>query len=75
MSISYITNEAGEKTAVIVPIEEWNKLNPTAYSIRERLKTARPIDLSGLRGAWKDRTEDPVAAIRAMRSESRFFRI
>lgn len=69
MSISYITNEAGEKTAVIVPIEEWNKLNPTAESIQERLKTARPVDLSGLRGAWRERTEDPVAAIREMREE------
>jgi hypothetical protein len=69
MSISYITNEAGEKTAVIVPIEEWNKINPTAESIEEWKKKLKPMDLSGLSGVWKDRTEDPVAVIREMREE------
>lgn len=27
MSVQYITDKEGKQTAVIVPIEEWNKLN------------------------------------------------
>jgi hypothetical protein len=71
MSISYITNEAGEKTAVIVPIDEWN-LTSAGQAARKQM-TYKSFDSTKISGRWNRASdEDEVAIIREMRRDRTF---
>ena len=71
MSISYITNEAGEKTAVIVPIEEWNQ-SLAVQEVRPRM-IYKSFDSTKISGRWnRPSDEDDVAVIREMRTDRTF---
>lgn len=73
MSISYITNEAGEKTAVIVPIEEWNNLSKRMGIPDRDAPSYKPFDASQISGRWnRPADDDEVAIIREMRADRKF---
>ena len=38
MDIQYLTNDKGERISVLVPFQEWNKLNQGREELRRRLQ-------------------------------------
>lgn len=71
MSISYITNEAGDKTAVIVPIEEWNQAL-VAQGVQPQMNY-KSFDPTKISGRWNRPSDvDEVAIIREMRTDRTF---
>ena len=38
-NLSYIVNDSGKKTSVIVPFEEWEKINSEFIKIKNKLET------------------------------------
>lgn len=44
MDLQYISNERGEKTAVIIPIQEWNNLTAKHEDLKEMTEQAKSVD-------------------------------
>lgn len=40
MNIQYLTNDKGERISVLVPFQEWNKLNLEREELRRKLQEA-----------------------------------
>jgi len=40
MNIQYLTNDKGERISVLIPFQEWNKLNSEREELRKRLQEA-----------------------------------
>ncbi|MEO6684689.1 MAG: hypothetical protein ABIN24_01945 [Dyadobacter sp.] len=44
MDLQYISNERGEKTAVIIPIQEWNNLTAKHEDLKELSEEVKPTE-------------------------------
>ncbi|GLU53169.1 hypothetical protein [Dyadobacter frigoris] len=44
MDLQYISNEHGEKTAVIIPIQEWNNLTAKHEDLKELAEEVKPTE-------------------------------
>lgn len=57
MTIKYLTNSNGSKTAVVIPIKEWEKYNRNVNSLTQRLKLKHNIEtgFSEIKSKMKNR--------------------
>jgi hypothetical protein len=77
MDLQYISNESGEKTAVIIPIEEWKHITDkhqdlkdleNVISVKESIpKKRKPSDYAGI--ISKDEAERRQNYLKTARSE------
>ena len=77
MNLQYISNEHGEKTAVIIPIQEWNNLTAKHEDLKElsdeatqkqrSLKKIKPSDFVGI--ISKEEAEEMQSYLKKARGE------
>lgn len=74
MDIQYITDKKGNKSAVLLPIKEWEKIQKDLKVLDELKKEATTVHSKRFRGAISketaDKLHDHVNQIRSEREES-----
>ena len=54
MNVKYITDDSGERSAVIVPLEEWESITAKINAFQEDLEMLSPEDEIELREAYDE---------------------
>ena len=58
MSVQYLTDDQGRRTAVVVPIEEWENLQAHI----EYASDTTPEEIAGANAAWEEHLKEPTKA-------------
>ena len=58
MSVQYLTNDQGRRTAVVVPIEEWENLQAHI----EYACDTTPEEIAEANAAWEEHLKEPTKA-------------
>jgi len=56
MSVKFVTDDAGKRSAVIVPLKEWNSIMAKINTWRQDLETLSPEDKLDRREAYAELT-------------------
>lgn len=61
MTIQYLTNESGERTAAVVPIEDWERLQARLAYAAETLSAEKAAELDADWRAYKSGEDAGIA--------------